>query len=343
MIVERDLQRQVQPPGLRAVQVRQRRRVLPRRGTRAASSAASGTTHGDTEVAKDFARNGPSGWLSQTWMSRALQSLTSMKPNACSANSPAVTRWPSVEPTPTTKPTSASKSSRRVGPKPGTSGRAVRPELAAGPGHRGPETTTDRPARGSRPAGAASCGTRGASRAGRSAHGGGVLTRGVEVDVVGHLERQPELDRRLRLQVGFHQRPVAGVGQQFGEAGAGGAPGGWAGGHERVERGRREPAGPGQHPGVGQAGQVEHLIPDRHPHAGRLPRPGEHAVGQVLDREMAALGHLGPGCRARVTPRRSRFPGAGSGCCAAGRSGAAGRAGSPGPAPRPRRDRLASL
>jgi hypothetical protein len=94
VIVERDLQRQVQPQGLRAVQVRQRRRVLPRRGHAAASSAASGTTHGDTEVAKDFARNGPSGWLSQTWMSRALQSLTSMKPNVCSANSPAVTRWP---------------------------------------------------------------------------------------------------------------------------------------------------------------------------------------------------------------------------------------------------------
>ena len=116
-------------------------------GTRAASSAASGTTHGDTEVAKDFARNGPSGWLSQTWMSRALQSLTSMKPNACSANSPAVTRWPSVEPTPTTKPTSASKSSRRVGPKPGTSwpvpsGRSWPRGRVTGV----PETTTD-PAR----------------------------------------------------------------------------------------------------------------------------------------------------------------------------------------------------
>src|SRR4029077_15897114 len=103
--------------------------------------------------ANDVARHGPGVWLSQTWMSRALQSLTSMKPNACSANSPAVTGWPSGEPTPTTKPTPPPKPSRRGGatpepaPTPETerwrraearhSPAGVRPELPGRPGHRG--------------------------------------------------------------------------------------------------------------------------------------------------------------------------------------------------------------
>src|SRR5438094_687525 len=152
-------------------------------GTRAAASAATGTTHGDSEVAKDFPRKGPSGWLSHVWMSRALQSLTSMKPNACCANSPAATGWPCVEPTPTTKPTSASKSSRRVGPKAGS----APPVGWSSPRGRitgVPETTTD---------------------------------------------------------------------------------------------------------------QVGHLVPDRDPDAWSLSRPGEYPIGQILDREMAAVGNPDPG------------------------------------------------
>src|SRR5581483_9899043 len=55
--------------------------------TRAAWSASSGTTQGEIDVAKDLPRNGPSGWYSQAWMSRALQSLTSTTPKTWSANS----------------------------------------------------------------------------------------------------------------------------------------------------------------------------------------------------------------------------------------------------------------
>ena len=72
-------------------------------------------------MAKDLPRNGPSGRDSKAWMSRALQSISSTTPNTCSANAPAGTGWPGADPMPTTKPISASKSSRRVG---ASSGRA---------------------------------------------------------------------------------------------------------------------------------------------------------------------------------------------------------------------------
>src|SRR5262245_37610719 len=87
---------------------------------------------------------------------------------------------------------------------------------------------------------------------------------------------------------------MPGVGQQLGEAGACRVPGRRDRAHERVERWRREPAGPGQQPSLGQASQVEHLVPDGDPDAWRLPRPGEHPVGQVLDREIAAPWYLDP-------------------------------------------------
>src|SRR4051812_23951753 len=45
-------------------------------GARNGASAARLTIHGETEVAKFFARNGPSGWYSHAWMSRADQSFT---------------------------------------------------------------------------------------------------------------------------------------------------------------------------------------------------------------------------------------------------------------------------
>ena len=54
--------------------------------TRASSSAASGTIHGEIDVAKDLPRNGPSGRYSHAWMSRADQSLTRQTPNTWSAN-----------------------------------------------------------------------------------------------------------------------------------------------------------------------------------------------------------------------------------------------------------------
>ena len=79
-------------------------------------NASSGTTQADTDVANDLPRNGPRGTYSQAWMSRADQSLTSTAPNTWSANAAVETREPNVVGTPTTKPTSASMSSRVEGP-----------------------------------------------------------------------------------------------------------------------------------------------------------------------------------------------------------------------------------
>ena len=45
-------------------------------------------------MAKDFPRNGPSGWYSQAWMSRALQSLRSTTPKTWSATAEAGTVVP---------------------------------------------------------------------------------------------------------------------------------------------------------------------------------------------------------------------------------------------------------
>jgi hypothetical protein len=42
------------------------------------------TIHGEIVVAKFLARNGPSGWYSQAWMSRADQSFSSTAPKTCS-------------------------------------------------------------------------------------------------------------------------------------------------------------------------------------------------------------------------------------------------------------------
>src|SRR3954471_23460770 len=44
------------------------------------SSASIVTIHGEIDVPKFFARNGPSGTYSHFWMSRALQSFTSTMP-----------------------------------------------------------------------------------------------------------------------------------------------------------------------------------------------------------------------------------------------------------------------
>src|SRR5450432_2343858 len=94
---------------------------VPRDGgrTRACSRAARGTTQGDTVVPKDLLRNGPSGTYSHDWMSRADQSLTRHTPKTCSVNLLAGTGSPGWLGTPTTKPSSASKSSRADGPNPG--------------------------------------------------------------------------------------------------------------------------------------------------------------------------------------------------------------------------------
>ena len=57
----------------------------PGHAIRNGSSASSGTIQGEIEVANDLPRNGPSGWYSQRWIARALQSLTSTNPKMWSA------------------------------------------------------------------------------------------------------------------------------------------------------------------------------------------------------------------------------------------------------------------
>ena len=84
-------------------------------------ASASGVTQAPIEVANDLPRKGPSGWYSHAWMSRALQSLTSTTPKTWSRKAEAGTGSPSVLPTPTTKPSSSSMSSLRLGPKRGAS------------------------------------------------------------------------------------------------------------------------------------------------------------------------------------------------------------------------------
>ncbi len=84
--------------------------------THAASSASSGVIHAAMLVANDLPRNGPSGTYSHAWMSRADQSFTKQMPKTCERKSSTPTLVPSVEPTPTTNPTSASISSRVDGP-----------------------------------------------------------------------------------------------------------------------------------------------------------------------------------------------------------------------------------
>ena len=70
-------------------------------------------------MANDLPRNGPSGWYSHAWMSRADQSFTSTMPNTWSSARSIGTGSPIVLGVPITKPASSSMSSRRLGPNSG--------------------------------------------------------------------------------------------------------------------------------------------------------------------------------------------------------------------------------
>ena len=90
-------------------------------------------------VANDLPRNGPRGWYSHAWMSRADQSLTSTRPNTWSIASATGTARPGADGTPITVPTSSSMSSRSLGPN--TTSSPTR-RCPAGRGTGVPETTT---------------------------------------------------------------------------------------------------------------------------------------------------------------------------------------------------------
>ena len=66
------------------------------------------TTQFEIEVPKFLARNGPSGWYSHFWMSRADQSFTSTKPKMWLQASRTSMRVPGSLRRPTKKPTSSS-------------------------------------------------------------------------------------------------------------------------------------------------------------------------------------------------------------------------------------------
>jgi hypothetical protein len=66
------------------------------------------TIHGEMVVAKFLARNGPSGWYSQVWISRADQSLSSTMPNQSSSACSMSMGWPGGLPAPTNTPSSSS-------------------------------------------------------------------------------------------------------------------------------------------------------------------------------------------------------------------------------------------
>ena len=85
----------------------------------ACSKAESGTTHGEIEVRNDLPRKGPSGTYSHACRSRADQSFSRQTPNTCSGKAPTGTGR--SDGAPTTKPSSASRSSRVDGPNVGTS------------------------------------------------------------------------------------------------------------------------------------------------------------------------------------------------------------------------------
>src|SRR3981189_2187791 len=55
------------------------------KGARNGASACSVTIHGEIVVAKFFAKNGPRGWYSQAWKSRADQSLSKHMPKICAS------------------------------------------------------------------------------------------------------------------------------------------------------------------------------------------------------------------------------------------------------------------
>ena len=88
---------------------RDRRRAAGRPARETAPARRASRPTGEIDVAKLFARNGPSGWYSHAWMSRADQSFTRHTPKmCCSASSIGIGVAERDCPGPTKKPTSSS-------------------------------------------------------------------------------------------------------------------------------------------------------------------------------------------------------------------------------------------
>ena len=262
-------------------------------------------------------RNGPSGTYSQPWMSRADQSLSPTTPKTWSAKAEVGTGEPSAIGTPTTKPSSASMSSRsrraeRSAPSSAGALRWPRGPAHVGAGDHdrpGPAVVADRQVPPVRQ-----------QRLGVGPEDppdvGGVVERGVEVDVVGHLERQPQRAPRRAARRwgpttasdgrGRAARPAARPARRRPDLGTGG--------QERVQRrlrrtARRARRTPRPHGGA----RSSTWSPIRTPTRARSVAGGEDAVRQVVDVEAGAGGARRPrscahaaGTRTIVTQRARR-------------------------------------
>ena len=296
-------------PALGVAQVGQHRRVLRRRRTRAAASASSGTTHGETEVAKDLPRNGPSGWYSQAWMSRADQSLTQHHAEdvvgEVAPSAPAAERRRHADHEPdlgldVEPPRRARRRALRVG-RLALPGRAH--DGGAGDHDRaGAAVVADRqvlPVRRQRRR----------RRGGRSARRSSAwCSRGVEVDVVGDLERQVQRRRRRAARSSGSTGPGAGVGEQLDEplpdrastCGRPEARNGLRVGCRQRAAGRRAARPPRRAPGRAP------VADPRTPIRGRRRRGAERPRTAGCARRTGSRRQLDPGCHASTSARAAQ-------------------------------------
>ena len=236
-------------------------------------------TQAETEVAKDLPRNGPSGTYSQAWMSRADQSLRPTTPKTWSAKSSAAigcraARAADHEPelgldvetgarpedrAVVALPLAARPDDRRAAGDDGAAAPVVADGQVPPVGQQrllvGPEDLPDV---------------------------GGVVERGVEVDVVADLERHPQLDLVERHQVGLDQVALRLVGDQPDQPGADGVPDRPALAQELVERRLPEHGVHVEHLGCCDRGEVEDVVADPGADPGLLAGQHEDAVRQVV-------------------------------------------------------------
>ena len=263
---------------------------------------------GEIEVANDLPRNGPSGTYSQAWMSRADQSLSPTTPKTWSANASTATGSPWADGAPTTKPSSASMSSRcdrpeRRGVVAGRLALPVRPD-----DRRCPRRRRCRRGRGSRPGRCFQFGSSGSLVGPEDpADVGGVVLGGVEVDVVGDLERQVQRHLGQRHQVRLDRaRARASSVSSVGEPAPYRRPRLAALRQERVERRRRRRPAPRRaarrpRPAPGRAPGRRSATPTR----GSSSAADEHAVRQVVDVVRRAGSAVDPGASRSVSQSSS--------------------------------------
>ena len=112
-----------------------------------------------------------------------------------------------------------------------------------------------------------------------------MVLRGVEVDVVGHLERQLQDDLGPRQQVCLDQGAVRLVGEQLDQPRAHGRPDRPAGCQEGVQGRGSEDGSALELVGAGEGREVDHLVAQGDADPGGRPPVAEDAERQVRGRE----------------------------------------------------------